>query len=168
MSKLIIIRGYSGTGKSTISKLIAEKNDYALLREDTFFFAFNPHKKHDKKDYEVTFDNILDCVQNYMEKGQKIIIEGALAPIVEANPLDIKQFAKLAKKYNYDFIRLLFIADEKVCYKRMKKRGHIVKKEIYKKLIKKINQLKSKDEIVIDTSKGSIEQNVKKVEKIIK
>jgi len=168
MSKLIIIRGYSGTGKSTISKMIAEKHDYALLREDTFFFAFNPHKVHDKKDYKVTFDNILDCVENYMQQGQKIIIEGALAPIVEENPLDIKRFTKLAKKYNYDLIRLLFIANENECYKRMKKRGHIVKKEIYKKLIKKINQLKSKGEIIIDTSKGTINQNLKKVEKIIK
>jgi len=49
MSKLIIIRGYSGTGKSSVAKIIAEKYDFALLKEDNFFFAFNPHQKKMKK-----------------------------------------------------------------------------------------------------------------------
>jgi len=102
-----------------------------------------------------------------MQQGQKIIIEGALAPIVKINPLDIKKFTKLAKKYNYQLIRLLFVANEKECIKRMKKRGHIVKKEVYNKLAKKINQLKTKGEITIDTSKLTLNQVVNKVKKII-
>jgi predicted kinase len=66
MPKLIIIRGYSATGKSTVSKILADRYDYALIREDTFFFALNPHQPHEKDDFEVTFDNILDCLKNYM------------------------------------------------------------------------------------------------------
>jgi predicted kinase len=167
MSKLIIIRGYSGTGKSTISKMLAEKHDFALLKEDTFFFALNPHKKHDKKDYEVTFNNLIDCVKNYMEIGQKIIIEGALAPILEENPLDIDEFVDLAKKHKYKIIRLLFIADKDTCIKRMKERGYIVKEETYNKLAKKVNQLKTKEEIVIDSSKDTLDETIKKVEELV-
>jgi predicted kinase len=167
MAKLIIIRGYSGTGKSTVAKMIAEKHDFALLKEDNFFFALNPHKTKDKDDYQVTFDNIVDCLENYMQQGQDIIIEGALAPIVKENPLDINDFEKLAKKHNYDLFKLLFIADEKVCIERMAKRGHTVKKEIFKKLARKINQLQTKDEIIIDTSQLSLDQSVANVEKII-
>lgn len=167
MKKMIIIRGYAGSGKTSVSTLLAEKHNFGLLREDVFFFAFNPHKPKDEKDYQVTVENLLDCVENYMQTNEGIIIEGAFAPIYKKNPIDLKSFAKLAKKYKYKLFELLFIADENVCYRRMKKRGYVVKKLIYKKLKNKIDELKTNNEITIDTSKSSIKEVVRKIEDII-
>ena len=165
--KLIIIRGYSGTGKSTVSKMFAEKYRWALIKSDYFFFGINPYHKHPKSDYEITFDNILDCIKNYMEKNKNIIIEGALVAVNKNDPVDIRKLINLGKRHGYKIFRFVFVAKKKVTTRRMKKRKHIVPDWAYNTIRRKVNKSKSKNTIVIDTSNYSVKQIINKIEKIV-
>ena len=167
MNKLVIIRGYSGTGKSTVSEMFAKKHRWALIKSDYFFFGMNPYKKHPKSDYEVTFDNIVDCTKNYMEEGKDIIVEGALVVVNKNDPVDIKKLINLGKRHGYRIIRLIFIADKDITKERMKKRKHVVPKWAYDIIIRKVRQSKSKNSIVIDTSNLSLNKVLKKLEEVI-
>jgi len=168
MPKLVIIRGYSGSGKTTISKKIAKKYRWELINYDSFFFGMNIHEKKLKSDYEICFETIKDCLRNCIKNKRDVILEGALAPINKKDNYKTGEIIKIAKKQGYKVYRILLVDDEKVSYERMKKRQNIVKKWAYNLLKKKINREHPKDEFVIDTSKLTVRQIQNKIEKFIK
>ena len=51
MLQLVIIRGYCGVGKSTVTKELAKRLKFALLDYDIFIWSFNAYPKHTKQDY---------------------------------------------------------------------------------------------------------------------
>lgn len=170
--KLLIITGYSASGKSTMSFKFAKKHDYALLIQDNFLFKMNPSSLVSRwpkpYDHGISITNMQSCMKNYMETGKDIVIEGAMVSISDDDPLDIASFIDLAKKYKYEPIWISLVADEKTRRKRQKKRGNTLKRHIDKRLIKAADELHIKySPHVIDTSKLTMKQCLESIEKIV-
>ncbi|MEK7549307.1 MAG: AAA family ATPase [Patescibacteria group bacterium] len=168
MPKLVIIRGYSGTGKTTVSKKLAKKYRWELINYDAFFFGINQYEKKLKNDYKICFETIKDCIKLCIKNKRDIILEGALAPINKYDVYNTKEIVKLAKKSKYSVIRILLVGDEQVNYQRMRKRKNIVKKWVYWALRKKIDSEKPNSEIVINTNTLTAKQVENRIEKLIK
>jgi len=94
---LIIVRGISGSGKSTFADLMAE-NKYPVLSADMYFI-------NDKtKKYEFDASKLSDAHQWCNEHTEAYMIEHT-PKIFVANTFttewELKSYFKLAKKYNY-------------------------------------------------------------------
>ncbi len=120
MPKFLIIRGYSCSGKTTISRQLAKECRFALLEYDFFHFRLIRYKDYAAKEHKIIFKTVLDCIRNCMKYKKNIILEGALAPIDKGDPFQIKKIINLAKRHNYKIINVLFTVDRKVARKRMK------------------------------------------------
>ena len=171
MKTLLIINGYSGTGKTTVSKLFAQQHKFALINQDYFQFGVNaagqPPRHLTKDEKEIAFEDILDIAENYMEKSHDILIEGALVSISPENPVNILALETLGKKHDYRTVRVEFIAKDSVTMGRMKERGIVVQKDSYEKLKQAAKKEESLGVHVIDTSEKTPEQVLKVIEEII-
>jgi cytidylate kinase len=173
MNTLLIINGYAGAGKSSTASRFAKKYGFALIAQDIFLFQLNAFSEKEggltEKDHTIAIKNIHDCALNYMRTKRDIVIEGALVSLSKKDPLDIKDFIKLGQRMNYKVVVVTFIADQEVRIKRQKKRKHVVPKSIDKKL-REANRIiceEISDEIIIDTSKLSINTVVKKLHQLL-
>src|SRR5688572_25585501 len=123
---LVIINGYSASGKSTLSFKFAKKHDYALIIQDHFLFKMNPSSLKTKipkpLNHEIARVNLLSVLENYMKYEQNILLEGALVSITDTDPMDVMDFIDLANKYNYTATIITLTASDKVRKNRQKKR----------------------------------------------
>src|SRR3989344_946998 len=91
---LIIISGAPGSGKSTISKILQKKLDspmiyFGRLRE---FHLDREWKKQSEKEKQMTFENLVFILKNYIKNKYKNII---INDIVDNHALDLMRiFAK--------------------------------------------------------------------------
>lgn len=168
MSKVLIIRGYCGTGKSTVAKTIAKKNNFAFLEYDNFLWGMNKAKKPSKFEYEITFKNFSMVLKNYLKTKKNILIEGPLVSRTNEDPFEIEKIISIIKKEKYECIIVQLRATENVCLERMNKRAKIVPKWERDMFIKKHIDSIQKNEIIIDTSNLSLKQTQNKIEKLLK
>jgi predicted kinase len=154
---LLIITGYSGAGKSTLSFKYAKEYDFALIIQDHFLFKMNPASLKTKKPepfaHRIARKNILSCIENYMQSGKDILLEGALVSISESDPINIDDVINLANQYNYKPILITLVANDKVRKKRQLKRGCTLKPQIDKQLVDAANKrnITTVDNYRIDT-----------------
>jgi len=167
MSKVIIVRGYCGTGKSSAAKAIVSKNDFAFLEYDNFLWNINAVNKPVKSDYEITFTNFLTVLKNYLKTNRNILIEGPLVPRTKDDPFDIKKLISIINKAGYKYKIIQLIASDRVCVRRMKKRNHIVPKWERDMFMQKHDTTIQKEEIVIDTSNLTIQQTINIIKRIL-
>ena len=172
MPTFLIINGYAGSGKSTVAQTFAKNNNFALISQDEFLFglnASNGKRELTSEDHTVAIKNMHDCALNYMHLNRDIIIEGALVSISDKDPLDIRDFIKLAERMGYKVIVVTFTANKKVCFSRQKKRHYIVPKDVDLKLHQALTDIDQKinGEIVIDTSNYSVDTLVQKLQQLI-
>jgi len=170
---LLIIKGYPGSGKTTLAGKFAKKHDFALIKQDSFWFGLNPGSMISRftrsLDRQVGFKNIISCTENYMEVQKPILIEGALLVDVPGEPPIIPAVLSLAAKYKYDPIIITLKADDKTRHKRQRKRGYILRPHIDNRL-KRAAQKQFADldqAITLDTSCLSIKKSIEALEDII-
>ncbi len=167
MSQVLIVRGYCGTGKSSVAKHIAKKNDFAFLEYDNFLWNMNTTRKPSKFEYEITFKNFLSVLKNYLKTKKNILIEGPLVPRTKEDPFDIKKVISIIKRANFECKIIQLTANEDVCVQRMKKRNHVVPKWERDMFKKKHDDSIQKNEIKIDTSSLTIQETINKIKKLL-
>lgn len=163
--KVIIIRGYCGSGKSSVAKHLAKKNEFAFLEYDNFLWNMNTTKKPSKFEYEIAFRNFLSVLKNYLTTKKYILIEGPLVPRTKDDPFEIKKVVSIIKNSNCELRIFQLIANETVCIQRMKKRNHVVPKWERDMFKQKHDDSIQKNEIVIDTSNLTLQQTVNNINK---
>ncbi|MFP4523180.1 MAG: AAA family ATPase [Candidatus Nanoarchaeia archaeon] len=165
MPKLIIIQGLSGTGKTTVSRLLSQKLHLPVLEYDSFLFGFHRFRPLKKKEHDIANKNLFSCLKNYFQEDKTILLEGALvAHDGRVNTFNLTSVIAFAKKHGYSVQHIILKANKTVSYRRMKKRGSVVPLDVYEKLAKKISKWLSKADKVVDTSKLTKEEMVKQVE----
>jgi len=144
-----------------------------LIRQDNFLFELNaikrPKKGLTEEEHILTIKNMMSCVKNYMKYRKNIIIEGALVSISHKDPFDIRKFIHLGKRNGYTVKVIMFIAEDNVRYRRMKRKRNILPKKIDTMLknAAEITNAKIKKVTVLDTTNCSRRAVLKELKKII-
>ena len=166
---MIFIVGNSGAGKSTLAEWLAKENDFALLGEDDFVFKMNPGSMVERvarsKDRKIGMKNMMSVLANYLDNGNNVVIEGAFVD----GPVYLDDFAKIAKKYGYEFCPIMLIVSRKKSIRRKKKKGYVVPEKIDQKLRKAAEDLGYTDKcIALDTGKYSLKRTKVELADLIK
>jgi predicted kinase len=163
---LILIRGNACSGKSTIAEKLRnyfkDLKKTAVIHTTVFYWEMVFGDSSD-----VVMENTKRILDNYLKNGYDVILEGTLSNRKEDGKLYIMDFLKLAKKYNVPTKEFFFEADLCELEKREKIRKKIPIKRL-KEFYERTHQTKRKEEIVIDTSKKSLNQVLKEVKKYLK
>ena len=170
MTKLVVIVGYTGAGKSTTAQALAYAHDWAYLEEDDFVFGMHPSSMRKReaslRDRRMGMLNLQSVLSNYLRKGHSVVVEGAL---VDGTML-LKDFAKMAELYDCKFVPIMLVAKE--AKRRMRRRingKYVVPKRIDARLVKKADHLKYAEQTtVIDTTNMSRKRVLTEVEKLVK
>lgn len=117
MNKLIIVTGSLATGKSTYSKILANKFHIALYNKDTIkeslsdVFGFK-NRDDNLKLSKATFDIMMYIFNNFSISNNDLILEANF------HNDEVKMINELSVKLNYDVLYLVLDADDEVLYKR--------------------------------------------------
>lgn len=120
--KLIILRGYNGSGKSTTARALAIKHRLFVIGTDTFGWELQPYRDKQPLDQEIATKTIEACFQIFLETGQGIIVDGTLAPVHDKDPIDSNFFITRAAEYGYDVIPVVLTISEEGIRERFQKR----------------------------------------------
>lgn len=157
MSKLYIITGPAGVGKSTISRKLAElKDKSALIEGDEIYHQvvggyMSPWKEGNH--LEVFWKVCIDIIKNYLQNGYDVIFNY----IVGLKDLDVLK--EKFKEYYIKFVVLM--VDEEILLKRDKERP--LDWQMGERCIVLLNSFKDKgyeNKYILDTSNLSIEDSV--------
>jgi predicted ABC-type ATPase len=170
MTKLILIRGPPGSGKSTISLKLAEKmkSNVVVINADALIigvkFVNFPKSIFNK----IRF--IMPSITNYLSKRISVICEGVYGG-PKAND-KIKLFRDAARKSNSEFHLVNLHISLKESYLRCKTRkGHIISKPMKKHEVKRwydwFYECTIKNGAHIYTSKKSVKDIVNEILKLI-
>ncbi len=156
-SKLLILRGRPGSGKSAVAKSIQQKllpTKVAVLSPDYFYWQVVPGE-----DNKLLVNQILNfAIQKYLENNYLVILEGIL-PVAENGQL----FTKLRKycHQNDKKIDLVFLeVSQKTALQRNKqrKKGQSISSKQMKKWYKNADPGQVEDEKIINTTKKDLKQ----------
>ena len=159
---LIIIRGNACSGKSTIAEKLRDyfrNKTTAVIHTEIFYWGI---VKGDSS--EVVMENTKRILDNYLKNKYNVILEGTLSKKNKKGKLYVKDFLKVAKKYKVPIKEFFLEADFSELKKREKGREKISLKRL-KEFYDETHKTKSKHEIVIDTSKKSINQVLNELKK---
>ena len=159
---LIIIRGNACSGKSTIAEKLRsyfKEKKTAVIHTEIFYWGI---VRGDSS--EVVMENTKRILDNYLKNKYNVILEGTLSKKNKKGKLYVKDFLKVAKKYKVPIKEFFLEADFSELKKREKGRGKISLKKL-KEFYDETHKTKSKHEIVIDTSKKSINQVLNELKK---
>ena len=123
MKKAIFIAGYCATGKSTFAKKLSRQFMMPLFSKDTLkenlADSIGSINKNVIDKLSLTTFNLMYFISEInMKTNQTFILESNFKPN-EANKLN-----DLIKKYSYESLTFLFIADPEITYERYKKRDN--------------------------------------------
>ena len=94
---LLLLRGVPGSGKSSLAKILSEKNSYPVFSIDDFFTDAQGKYQFDYKQNHVAYAQCQQRTEEAMQKElEKIIVDNTFVFDWEIEP-----YFKLAKKYDY-------------------------------------------------------------------
>lgn len=165
---LIVISGAPGSGKTVVSNLLKEKLnsppmiDLGHIRQ---FHLDREWKKANKKEEQMSFENLVFIVKNYIKKGYRNVI------ITDLQDFRVQQIPRIFKKENYVIISLIIESDnelkKRVLTESRDSGFRNVKKALaWNKKLKKIKLLKN--EFRINNTSNNPEKTVKEILKILR
>ena len=111
MNKLYLITGPAGVGKSTISKLLAEKLNKSILIEgdDIYHMVISGYVQAWKPNnhLELFWKNIISLIQNGLENGYDVVFNYII------NRKDYELLKDKFKEYNIIF-KVLLVSEEEL------------------------------------------------------
>ena len=117
---MIILTGNIGSGKSTLCKK-AMKNEYVIISRDSLRYGIGAGDYVFNKYYEpVLAKTVLFMCEEFLKKKVPVIIDE-----VNISKRSRKPYLKLAKKYGYDAVSLLFPRrSQEICVERRMQNPH--------------------------------------------
>jgi predicted kinase len=157
---LYIFSGLPGTGKSTLSKIIAQKYNAVYIRIDTIeqgireLCNFNVQGEAYSLSYKIAEDNL--------KIGHNVVADSC-------NPINLtrKEWENIAIKNNCKYINIeIMCSNENEHKKRIETRENEIeglKLPTWEEIIKRKYDLWEDERIIIDTSNKNIEESIKEL-----
>ena len=126
---LIIMHGFSGTGKSAIAKKLAENTGYKIFQSDMIRKKLAGKKKTERNnnDYDrgiyspkftnITYDVMLKLAEKNLKRGNSVILDATFNKVKHR-----EKARKISTDYAADCIIIQCSLDEKLIKERLKKR----------------------------------------------
>ncbi len=167
---LITIRGSPASGKSTLARNLTKniKGKVALLIVDEFRWVMTAHEDRDKKDYDLSFDNFLYALENYLKLGYTVIVEDAWVRKHKDHATSIKKVINLGKEYNAKIYQILLKGNWSVIKYINTLRPMVIPQKELKELYSNVYSENIKDDILIDINNKNPSQILKESLKIIR
>jgi len=161
MKSLYLITGPSGIGKSTISEIISNKSNCALIEGDTIYHmvqgGFIPAWEEGNH-LELFWKNSTDLITNFLNNDFNVVFNYIIMP------KDIEYIKKTLKDANVEIKLVVLIANEKTLISRDKTRP--VDCQMGERSLILLNEFKKaefNDNNIFDTSEYAIENIVKEI-----
>ncbi len=156
-SKVYIISGTLGAGKTTVSKLLAQKmNNNALIHADIFMntMLIEHGSLPWEKRLEFVWTNVISTAKNALKLNLDVVIEG----VVEDELPQLKEAFE-----DYDIYYCILIADEASLEARIKVRGdhELISRSI--EVLKNYQTSSERKRYIIDTSQLDPEEVLQKI-----
>lgn len=99
MSKLILIRGLPGSGKTTLAlSMVGENRDIFHIEADMFFLDAHGVYRFDKSRLRAAHDWCYTHATNHLRMGKTVIVSNTFTRIQEMQP-----YIKYAMRHNHDW-----------------------------------------------------------------
>jgi hypothetical protein len=154
---LIMVCGLPGTGKTSVSKIIARKINGIILRTDVIRKQIIKEPEYTEREKRRVYENLLRETEDSIKEGENVILDATFYKKSLR-----KQIYDLARKANSELIIIECVCDERKVFERMKKRKGDESEadfEVYKKIKRQWEPIE-REHITIDTGK-----DLKEVEK---
>ena len=165
MKDLIVIGGAPGTGKTTISKLLAQKLgsfvfDFGILREVHLDKEWSNQSLAEE---QMSFENLLFILKNYKKNNYKNVI------LNDLQDFRLKQIPDVLTEFNYMIVTLYVQEDEDLRKRVLGERdsGYKNADAAIKWNREVIDRPAVKNEIKIDNSHNKPEQTVDKIFELV-
>ena len=160
MNKLYVITGPAGVGKSTISRKIAENlSNSVLIEGDTiynFFVGGRIKPWYPNAPLDLFWNNCFYLINKYLENGYDVVFNYIISP---------ENFKKIKTHFkNYDIVFKVLLVDENILLKRDLERPKDC--QMGNRCIQLLNEFRNynyDEKYIIDTSKLSIDEVIKKI-----
>jgi predicted kinase len=120
MSKLIIVCGEPGVGKSDVADLLSLRTGASVLRTDDIRKdLFGPEPEYSKEESKATYDEMFDRAGNILQDGLSVILDATF--MLQKGR---ERANRLAQKHTqpYDFTIVRVTAEPDVVKKRIRER----------------------------------------------
>jgi len=152
----LILRGTNGSGKTSISRKIAEKYKTILIESDMLAFSFQRHKPEGKEHFELGRYMFKCCFDYAVERKRDLVLDGVF---IQRNPainkFSITPYLKILKNNGYSIIRVMLTSSDEDAKKRMEGREYPVPDSVYHEIKDLLTKSTGLEEIIINTSKNT-------------
>ena len=165
--RIIIITGSPGTGKSTISSILAKESNMSKsvnMQTDDFYHylskgAIPPYLPESNEQNLIVIEAFLESAKRYARGGYDVIVDGIVGPWF------LDPWIKAAQE-NYEVHYIILRATKEETMKRAIERSKLDKEtniNLVETMWNQFNNLGKYESNVIDTTNSSIEETVLKV-----
>lgn len=165
--RIIIITGSPGTGKSTISSILAKESNMSKsvnMQTDDFYHylskgAIPPYLPESNEQNLIVIEAFLESAKRYARGGYDVIVDGIVGPWF------LDPWIKAAQE-NYEVHYIILRATKEETMKRAIERSKLNKEtniNLVETMWNQFNNLGKYESNVIDTTNSSIEETVLKV-----
>lgn len=165
--RIIIITGSPGTGKSTISSILAKESNMSKsvnMQTDDFYHylskgAIPPYLPESNEQNLIVIEAFLESAKRYARGGYDVIVDGIVGPWF------LDPWIKAAQE-NYEVHYIILRATKEETMKRSIERSKLNKEtniNLVETMWNQFNNLGKYESNVIDTTNSSIEETVLKV-----
>lgn len=162
-TKLVIVCGLPGTGKSTVARIFAEKLGGELLRTDAIRKEDNPKPVYTRTTNKMVYIEMFRRTANLLESGKKVVLDAVFGGLGMR-----RRAVELAAEKEIDLKIVQVTADETTIKDRITRRTNDVSDanwQVYLR-VKAIYRPLLEPHLDFDNS-GSLEQAENKIDKLV-
>lgn len=119
LPKLIILNGFSASGKSTIAKKYVENHPLSLnIEGDEIIAMIGEWKNHYDEARKCVFPHTKAMIDTHLGLGYDVVV-----PYLLVNAKEVEEFEKIARKHDARFFEIMLYAEKKDAINKLLKRG---------------------------------------------